>query len=184
MNADGLLEAGQVSWLVLCVMMLVSRFAFRREGPVGMRRFLDAWKTSRTHRVWGLAACVWGLALAAGAVARRADLTGADLLLLGSVSAVLCADGLLNSLPSGFATFKERMQDAWVRRHEGGVRASDEHLFARVNLLLGLAATAVGLAVYFYDPLPLPLLAFAFGSGVLLTFALIGACKREARQAP
>ncbi len=183
MDAHQLTVAGQLSWLVLCGMMLVSRFAFRQEGPVGMRRFLDEWKASRTHRIWGFAAGLWGLALGANAIRHWAVLTAVDLLVVVSVACVLCIDGLLNVLPRGFANFKERMQDAWVRRHDGTERASDEHLFGTVNLLLGLAAAAVGLAVYVYRPLPLVWLAATLGGAAILAFVLICSCKRESRQA-
>jgi|GEM_PF-2883802 len=182
MDAHQLTLAAQLSWLVLCGMMIVSRFSFRQEGAEGMRRFLDAWKLSRTHRIWGLAAGLWGVVLLAGAALHWASLTALDSLVIGSVAAVLCADGLLNLLPSGFANFKERMQDAWVKRHEGGERASDEHLFATVNLLLGLAATGVAVAVYLYRPLPLGWLAMTAALAIVLTFVLIAACKHEARK--
>lgn len=182
MNAQQVTDWAQVSWLVLCGMMLVSRFAFRREGPVGMRAFLDAWKTSRTHRVWGVAAGLWGVMLGVLALRHWSALSWLDLLVVGSVVGVLCIDGLLNVLPTGFANFKERMQDAWVRRHEGTERASDEHLFGVVNLLLGVAATAVGVAVYAYRPIPWSRLVGVIAAATLLTFALIGACKREARR--
>lgn len=182
MDAHALTAASQISWLALCGMMLVSRFTFRREGPVGMRRFLDEWKTSRTHRIWGFAAGSWGLALGASAIRHWATLTAVDLLVVVSVACVLCIDGLLNVLPAGFANFKERMQDAWVRRHDGTERASDEHLFGTVNALLGLAAAAVGVAVYVYRPLPLVWLAATVGGAAILTFALIGSCKHESRQ--
>ena len=182
MDAHRLTLAGQLSWIVLCAMMLVSRFAFRREGPVGMRAFLDAWKVSLTHRVWGVAAGLWGVVLGALTLRHWSALSWLDLVLVGSVVGVLCVDGLLNVLPTGFANFKERMQDAWVRRHEGTERASDEHLFGVVNLLLGVAATAVGFAVYAYRPVPWGGLVAAVGAAVLLTFALIGACKLEARR--
>jgi hypothetical protein len=182
MDAHQLLFAGQISWLVLCGMMLVSRFAFRREGPVGMRRFLDAWKVSRTHRVWGIAAGLWGAVLGALTLRIWSDLSWLDLVVVGSVVGVLCIDGLLNVLPTGFGNFKERMQDAWVRRHKGTERASDEHLFGVVNVLLGVAATAVGAAVYLYRPLPLGWLGASIGAAAVLTFALIGTCKLETRR--
>lgn len=182
MDANEVVVAGQITWIVLCGMMLVSRFAFRREGPVGMRRFLDAWKTSRTHRIWGIAAGAWGLVLGASVLRHWAALTAIDVLVVVSVAGVLCIDGLLNVLPKGFANFKERMQDAWVRRHDGTERASDEHLFGTVNLLLGSAAAVVGLAVYVYRPLSLTWLLAAIGAAALLTFVLIGACKRESRR--
>jgi hypothetical protein len=183
MDAHQLLFAGQISWLVLCGMMLLSRFAFRREGPVGMRRFLDAWKVSRTHRVWGLAAGCWGAVLGAFTLRHWNALSSLDLVVVGSVVGVLCIDGLLNVLPSSFGNFKERMQDAWVRRQQGTERASDEHLFGAVNLLLGLAAAAVGIAVYVYRPLPLAWVAAVLAGAAILTFALIGSCKHEARRA-
>ncbi len=182
MDAHPLLVAGQVSWIALCTMMLVSRFAFRREGPAGMRAFLDAWKVSRTHHVWGVAAGLWGALLGVLALRQWSALSWLDLAVVGSVVGVLCVDGLLNVLPSGFANFKERMQDAWVRRHEGTERASDEHLFGVVNVLLGIAAIAVGVAVYVHRPISWGWLVATIGVAVLLTFVLIDACKLEARR--
>lgn len=183
MDAHHLVLAGQISWLVLCGMMLVSRFAFRQEGTAGMRRFLDAWKASRTHRIWGIAAGAWGLVLGASAIRGWAVLSTVESVVVVSVACVLCIDGLLNVLPTGFANFKERMQDAWVRRHDGTERASDAHLFGTVNVLLGLASTAVGLAVYVFRPLPLVWLGVTVGGAAALTFVLIGSCKYESRRA-
>lgn len=182
MDAHQLTLSGQLSWLLLCGMMLVSRFAFRREGTLGMRRFLDAWKVSLTHRIWGFAALLWGSALGAVSVLHWSELSWIDLLIVVSVASVLCIDGLLNVLPSGFGNFKERMQDAWVRRHQGTERASDEHLFGAVNVLLALAAAAVGTAVYVYRPLPLAWVAAVIAGAAILTFALIGSCKHETRR--
>lgn len=181
MSADALVPAAQLSWLTLCGMMLVSRFVFRREGPEGMRRFLDAWKTSRTHRVWGLLAAAWGLVLGAGLVRDVGELGFGDLVVVASVVVVLCADGLLNLVPAGFSNFKERMQDAWVRRHEGTERTSDAHLFGTVNLALGVASLAVGVAVYAHRPPPMIHLAGVLALATVLTFALIQACRREGR---
>lgn len=180
MTPAALVTAAQVSWLMLCGMMLVSRFVFRREGPAGMRRFLDAWKTSRTHRVWGLVAGAWGLVLAVSLATHARDLATAELVVVSSVVLVLVADGLLNLLPSGFANFKERMQDAWVRRRDGTERSSDAHLFGTVNLLLGVASLAVGVAVYAVRPLPATWLVDVLAAATVATFALIGACRREA----
>ena len=181
---DALVRTAQLSWLTLCGMMIVSRFVFRREGPEGMRRFLDAWKTSRTHRVWGLLAAAWGVVLGVGLVRHADDLSTGDLVVVASVVAVLCADGLLNLVPAGFSNFKERMQDAWVRRHEGTERTSDAHLFGTVNLALGLASLAVGVAVYAHRPLPTAWLGGAIAGATVLTFVLIEACRREGRGGP
>jgi hypothetical protein len=101
-DADLTLSAAQSAWLTLCGMMLLSRFVFAALGPAAMRSFLDTWKDSATHRAWGWGALAAGLALAGAAAARASRLGAGDLLLVGSVVLVLCADGLLNLIPGWF----------------------------------------------------------------------------------
>jgi hypothetical protein len=101
--------------------------------------------------------------------------------LIVALVAVLCADGLLNLFPRGFGNFKEKMQDAWVKRHQGTERASDKNLFGMVNFFLGAASGAAGGLVYLYRPLPPALLALALFLAAALMWALIAACTREAR---
>ena len=140
----------QVTWLVLCGMMLFSRFVFQAAGPVWMRTFLDGWKVSVTHRAWGILALIYGVGIASCALGVWSSLRWIDVAVLVPLIAVLCADGLLNLLPSWFGHFKERMQDSWVKRHGQTGRASDEHLFGTVNFALGMASFAVAAAVYRY----------------------------------
>ncbi len=161
--------------------MLLSRFVFAALGPVAMRTFLDTWKDSATHRAWGWGALLVGLALAGAAAAGLSGLGAGDLVLVGSVVLVLCADGLLNLFPGWFGHFKERMQVAWVRRHGDSPRASDRHLFGTVNVLLGLASVAVGAAVWWHRP---PGAAWAWGAALAacgLTVLLVAGCLAEAK---
>lgn len=173
--------AAQVGWLVLCGMMLFSRFVFQAAGPHWMRSFLDRWKYSKTHRAWGWTAFVAGLGLLgwAGSRWRSLDAVGASLLV--ALVAVLCADGLLNLFPRWFGHFKEKMQDTWVKRHQGTERASDKDLFGTVNFFLGAASIAAGVLVYLYRPLPLALLALALFLAAAAMWVLIAACNREGR---
>lgn len=182
MNAQQLTTASQLSWIVLCLMMLFSRFVFQAAGAVGMRRFLDGWKASVTHRIWGCLASLWGVVLWIGIASNWSELSWLDALLAISVAGVLLADGLLNLMPGGFANFKERMQDAWVRRQEGSGRESDDHLFGTVNLLLGLASVAVAIAVYAYRPMGAQWIMISVGLSLGLTIALIAGCKYEIRK--
>jgi hypothetical protein len=181
MGAEATVTAVRVGWLVLCGMMLFSRFLFQGAGPTAMRRFLDAWKGSRTHRAWGLGSLAFGAGLAASAARDWPGLGWADRAWASGLVAVLAADGLLNLVPSWFGHFKERMQDAWVRRHGRGEAGSDRRLFGTVNLALGLASLAVGAAVALYRPLDPAWLGVSAALAAGLTLGLVGACRWETR---
>lgn len=75
------------------------------------------------------------------------------------------------------------MQDAWVKRHRGTVKAGDRHLFGTVNFLLGLASFVVGLLVYLHRPIPMAWVAASAGIALALMTALIPACRLESRPA-
>lgn len=181
MTEANVLLVVRVSWLVLCGMMLFSRFVFQAAGPVWMRSFLDAWKTSTTHRAWGWGSCVFGLGLTVAIVRGWSSLSWLDGTLAVGLVSILAADGLLNLFPAWFGHFKERMQSAWVRRHQGE-RASDAHLFGTVNFFLGLAAAAVAAIVYLYRPLEAQWLVWSGLIAAVLMTVLILACKEEARR--
>jgi hypothetical protein len=183
MNAASLALAVQVGWLVLCGMMLFSRFVFQAAGPAWMRSFLDAWKVSITHRVWGILAFLYGAALLIGTGRAWRLLTWVDRGLAIALAAVLCGDGLLNLLPSWFGRFKERMQDAWVKRHRGTERAGDRHLFGTVNLFLGLASVLVAGLIYAYRPVPGVWAGGSVVIALILMTALIAGCQAEGRRA-
>jgi len=178
---DAVVHASQIAWLTLCSMMLFSRFLFQAKGAPGMRAFLNAWKGSTTHRVWGFAALIVGVAIAVGAVNSWRGLNWRDVVVVTTAAAVLSADGLLNLCPSWFGNFKERMQAAWVKRHSGSPRANDRDLFGTVNVALGAASLLVGAAVYAHRPLTMAWLAGSFTTAVALTMTLLFACEREAR---
>lgn len=171
----------RVSWLVLCGMMLFSRFVFQAAGPVWMRAFLETWKTSVTHRAWGWAAFLFGVGLAATVVGDWGAFNSLDRALAVGLVAILAADGLLNLFPAWFGHFKERMQSAWVKRN-AGERASDAHLFGTVNFFLGLASTAVGALVYLYRPLEARWLLWSGVIAAVVMTVLILACRAEQRQ--
>jgi uncharacterized membrane protein len=97
-----------------------------------------------------------------------------ELVLVAALLVVLVADGAVNALPSGFETFKDRLQAAWVRRSRPG-RAGDRHLFGTANALLAAAAGAVAAIVLAYRPIgAVPVIA-AVVAAFVLTPALIGA---------
>lgn len=179
-----ILTVVRVSWLVLCGMMLFSRFVFQAAGPVWMRHFLDLWKDSRTHRAWGWATLLFGLAILAGLVPTRHGLSALDWAVSLSLVLMLCADGMLNLFPSWFGHFKERMQDSWVKRHRGTGREGDKHLFATVNFFLGAASVAAAAAVYAYRPLEVRWLVLSVLLASLLMTVLIRACLAEERRLP
>jgi hypothetical protein len=178
MDAADVTLAMRVGWLVLCGMMLFSRFVFQAAGAVWMRSFLDTWKTSRTHRLWGWAAFLAGLLLGAGVTRTWGELRTLDRALSLLLVLVLCADGLLNLFPAAFGHFKERMQTAWVRR-QPAERAGDRHLFGTVNALLGLAAAGVAALVFLYEPMPVAWLLGAAALAAGLMTVLIVGCRRE-----
>lgn len=160
-------------WLLLTGMMLVSRVMFQWAGPARMRQFLDTWKIGHVRQGWGgvslaLAALVIGLG-----IADRDSLDWRDILLTLVLIAVLVADGSVNVLPSGFTTFKDRMQQGWVRRHAGSERADDRHLFGVVNLALAIAAASMALVVILYRPIDADLVVGGFLTAVVLAPSMV-----------
>jgi hypothetical protein len=182
MRASSFTLAVQVSWLVLCGMMLFSRFVFQATGPVWMRSFLDTWKSSVTHRVWGIAALLCGIAVLLNTVVTWNALGWLERGIATVLALILSADGLLNLLPSWFGHFKERMQDAWVKRHRGTEKAQDKHLFGTVNFFLGLASVGVAALVYWYRPLPTWWVLGSVIIALLLMTVLITSCQVEGRR--
>src|SRR5689334_8756710 len=151
------------AWLTLASMMLLSRFAFQWAGPVRMRAFLDQWKVSTTHRIWGLTSFLFGLFVLTTAVSLLPGLQTLDLIFGLMLIVVLMGDGFLNFAPSGFSQFKEKVQDLWVRKHRATERAGDSALFGTVNFLLGLASVTMAAFVIFYRPIEPQLILLAAG---------------------
>jgi hypothetical protein len=179
MQGQDLITTVRVAWLVLCGMMLFSRFVFQAAGPVWMRGFLDRWKVSRTHRLWGIAACLFGLTVLVGVIGLWSELAWIDRSLTILLILILGADGLLNVMPAWFGHFKERMQEAWVQKHGRSEKASDKHLFGVVNCLLGLASLAMAIFVYWYQPLEWIWVGVAAALAMTLMSVLLIACKVE-----
>jgi hypothetical protein len=182
MSASSFTLAVQVSWMVLCGMMLFSRFVFQATGPVWMRSFLDTWKFSVTHKVWGIAALLCGIAVAINTVVAWNRLGWLDRGLATVLALILSADGLLNLLPSWFGHFKERMQEAWVKRHRGTEKAGDKHLFGTVNFVLGLASAVVAALVYWHRPVPTRWLLVSVMIALVVMTILITSCQLEGRR--
>jgi hypothetical protein len=173
MSAAFIVEAMRGAWLTLAFMMLLSRAAFQLAGPVRMRSFLDVWQTGSAKRLWGAVTVAFAVFLVAAAASADGSFRAFDLLLLAALVGVLGADGLVNALPSGFETFKDRVQTAWVSR-AGGARAGDRHLFATVNAALAVVAGAVALVVILYRSIAVTTVAVAAAAAVALTAGLIG----------
>lgn len=152
MSDETLIELMRGGWIVLACLMLFSRVIFQAVGAVRMRAFLNDWQDGTTKRLWGAASLLFALVLAAGALSVGDELDGRDWILFGLLLAVLLADGLVNILPAGFRTFKDRMQAAWVARHRGTGREGDRHLFGTVNALLAAGSVAVLAVVLAYRP--------------------------------
>jgi hypothetical protein len=169
-------------WLLLTGMMLVSRVLFQAAGAPRMRRFLDVWKVGRVRQYWGAVSLVLAV-IVVTLIVRDRDLLDARDWALGSLLvAVLVADGAVNVLPSGFDTFKDRVQAAWVRRNAGTTRADDSHLFGVVNLGLAIAAGAMFAFVTFYRPASALLLVGAVAAAAVLTPLLVGLGLAEGRR--
>jgi hypothetical protein len=151
MSEDLVVAATRVGWLTLTLMMLLSRVVFQAAGPERMRAFLDRWMQAPVRRAWGAVSLAFAALLVAGAIATGP--TGWDLAILLALVAILVADGLVNVLPSGFKTFKDTVQEAWVSRHEGTGREGDRHLFGTINLVLAAASAAVAALVLLYAPI-------------------------------
>jgi len=183
MTAAFVVEAMRAAWLTLAFMMLLSRVAFQLAGPVRMRSFLVVWQNSSVKRLWGSATIAFAIFLVAAAVFAEDSFRALDVLLLAVLVAVLVGDGLVNALPSGFETFKDRMQTAWVRR-SSGARAGDRHLFASVNAALAVAAGAVAAVVIAYRSIALGTIVIAAAAAAALTAALIAGALLTARERP
>ena len=173
MDAEIVVIAMRGGWLTLCFMMLLSRVLFQVAGPVRMRRFLDQWARSRVKRVWGALSLAYAALLMAGAVASVGGLTVLDLVLLGALVVVLVADGLVNAMPAGFTTFKDSVQQRWVRRNRNTEQTGDRDLFSIGNLVLALLAGGTATLVALYRPLEPELLWVALALTALLTPALL-----------
>ena len=181
MRAGFVVDATRAAWLTLALMMLLSRIAFQAAGPRRMRAFLDGWQRGSVKRVWGLAAFVFAVFIAVSAATASGGFRTFDVLLLGALIIVLAADGAVNALPSGFETFKDRLQAAWVRRAGPG-REGDAHLFATVNAVLAAASLAVAAVVLTYRPIQATPVVAAIVAAVVLTPLLIAASVLTARQ--
>ena len=181
MSAGTVVDVMRAGWLTLAFMMLLSRAAFQLAGPVWMRSFLDGWKRGGVKRVWGATALAYAIFLAIVAASKLGDLSAGDCALLGALLLVLVGDGLVNVLPAGFDTFKDRVQRAWVARRAGTGKEGDRYLFATVNALLALAAAAVAAVVIAYRPIDARLVALAAAIAAVLTAALVVASRRARR---
>jgi hypothetical protein len=180
-RAGFVVDATRAAWLTLALMMLLSRIVFQAAGPRRMRAFLDGWQSGSVKRVWGLAALAFAVFLALSAATARGGFGAFDVVLLGTLITVLAADGAVNALPSGFETFKDRLQKAWVRRAGPG-REGDAHLFATVNAVLAAASLAVAAVVLAYRPIHATPVVAAVVAAVVLTPALIAASVLTARR--
>ena len=76
---------------------------------------------------------------------------------------------LVNVLPAGFRTFKDSVQEAWVRRRGTG----DDRLFLAGNVALGVAAAAMAAVVIAYEPIAPGLVAGSAAGALVLIAALV-----------
>lgn len=173
MSADALVDAARVGWLTLAFMMLFSRVAFQAKGPAWMRSFLDGWQAGGVKRLWGAVGLAYAAFLVVAALRVEREFGLLDVVVVGSLVAVLVADGLVNVLPSGFAAFKDRMQRAWIARRAGAGREDDRYLFGTVNAGLAAGSILVLVVVVAYRPIDFGLVAAAAGIGLALTLGLI-----------
>jgi hypothetical protein len=174
-TANHAVDLIRVGWLTLAFMMLLSRVIFQVHGAEWMRAFLVRWQRGGVKRVWGAIALAYGIFLCVTALPRLGDVRPLDSVLLVALLVVLLADGLVNVLPAGFETFKDRLQQAWVARRRGSGREGDRYLFATVNALLALAAAGAAALVIAYRPIPAAVLVISVLAAVVLTVVLIGA---------
>ncbi|HEX8743801.1 MAG TPA: hypothetical protein VF712_11755 [Thermoleophilaceae bacterium] len=172
MDADLLVDATRAGWLTLCFMMLASRVVFQAAGAEWMRSFLDRWQAGGVKRVWGAVCLAFAGVLLASAPAAIGELRTFEVAMLVALVALLAADGLVNVMPAGFTTFKDRVQEAWVRRR-GADSGGDRGLFAAGNALLALASAGAAAAVILYKPVAAGTVALAAGLAIVLTAALI-----------
>jgi hypothetical protein len=181
MSDETLIWAMRGGWIVLSCLMLLSRVVFQAVGAERMRAFLNEWQDGGVKRVWGAAGLAFAAVLAVGALTFDGRLRTLDWILLGALLTVLVADGLVNVLPAGFRTFKDRMQAAWVARHRGTGREGDRHLFGTVNALLALGAVAALAVVIGYRPVELWAVALAVAISLVLLALMIGRPLRRTR---
>jgi len=87
-------------------------------------------------------------------------------------------------MPKGFTSFKDRMQDAWVKHHPNPEDQGDKAMFARVNLLLAVLSLMMAGLVFFYREGSWELLVRSLVVSAILTFALITLTLREQRPEP
>ncbi len=181
MSADFVVEATRAAWLTLAFMMLLSRVAFQAAGAVRMRAFLDGWQHGQVKRIWGALTLSFA-AFVVGAVApTRGSLDLIDVVLVAALVTVLGLDGLVNVLPAGFETFKDRLQAAWVRRTGGTSWEGDPHLFGALNAILAVASAGVAAFVILYRPIAAQTVVVAVVAATVLTCALISASVLTAR---
>ena len=177
MDANLLVDATRVGWLTLCFMMLASRVVFQVAGAEWMRSFLDGWQAGSAKRVWGAVSLAFAAVLAVSAPGALDELSAFEVVLLASLLAVLVTDGLLNVMPAGFHTFKDRVQEAWVRRRGAG--GGDARLFLLGNAILAAASAGAAAAVILYEPIDGGSIALAAALAVALTAALVAGSRRE-----
>jgi hypothetical protein len=174
-SPDLVVDGMRAGWLTLAFMMLLSRVVFQAAGAARMRAFLDGWQRGGVKRIWGATTLAFALFLVAAAIAAPAELRTTDAIFLAALLGVLVADGLVNALPAGFETFKDRLQRAWISRTRGTRRGTDSYLFATVNALLAAASMGVAATVILYRPIRVELITIAAGAAIVLTAALISA---------
>jgi hypothetical protein len=176
-----LIAAMRGGWIVLACLMLFSRVVFQVVGAERMRAFLNEWQEGRVKRIWGAASLLYAAVLTAGAVTVDGGLSTADWILLGLLVAVLVADGIVNVLPAGFRTFKDRTQAAWVEQHRGTGREGDRHLFGTVNALLAVASAAALMIVIGYRPIDPWAVAVGAAVALALLALMVGGPLRRTR---
>jgi hypothetical protein len=174
-SGDSAVELIRAGWLTLAFMMLLSRAVFQAAGPVRMRAFLSGWQRGGVKRVWGAVALAYAAVVAVAAAATLGELSAFEVALLVALLLVLVADGVVNVLPAGFETFKDRLQRAWVARYRDSGKGGDRHLFGTVNALLALASAGVIAVVVAYRPIDAATIVVAASLALLLTAALLGA---------
>ena len=181
MSAQDVEATMRGGWLTLAFMMLLSRVVFQAAGAEWMRSFLDGWQRGGVKRVWGSTALAYAVFLAIVAASKLGDLSAGDCALLAALLLVLVGDGLVNVLPAGFDTFKDRVQRAWLARRAGTGKEGDRYLFGTVNALLAVAAAAVAAVVIAYRPIDVRLVVLAGVIAAALTAALVVASRRALR---
>ena len=181
MNEGVLIGLMRGGWIVLTCLMLFSRVVFQAVGARRMRAFLDHWQEGRAKRLWGVASLAFAGTLVLGALTLDGQLRPLEWILLVVLVAVLLTDGLVNVLPAGFRTFKDRMQAAWVARHRGTGREGDEHLFGTVNALLALGALAALAVVIGYRPIEPAAVVLAAAVAAVVLVLLVAAPLRRTR---